>query len=518
MIFIRNLAITYYRSLRSLELRDLKDLNILVGPNNCGKTSILELIGRLDNLDVGGAYTYPCAECEKYSKNNNYPAMSFPFGNKDFYLKGDEAKSPRLSILFNEDAIEPIIGKLLLDRKRSRLRQTPPTCTKITDSIDLVYSNYRLMSEHLSPFIDEGIIDVLEKSIVYCPERRLDRYRDANLPDYLKGKQFTTSQRSLWVDFISRIVDAKIKDEKDMSVMIRMIEGERVDGSLEEQGSGVRSLACLAADILPSGSRIILIDEPELGLNPFVKQEFLKFLLEQSKDKQIFLATHDPTFVNPVIWRDRGVRVFLYSLVDDKFIALNLLESQEDPESFAGYMPHTTALKDVHIYVEGSSDVYIFQVFLLKHLRLNYENWPQILNKMGIYHMGGSCWSHLLYTVPKKPYRCMIVLDGDKRKEVLEVCSKYDRSDINSSKFKFCETTGEIKGTLSSDSHPVYCLKERCIEEYLEPKPNQEDPTYNKKVRGPNIADMMNAVPGEIEEIFEMLLGGMGSRVRVAMG
>jgi len=51
-----------------------------------------------------------------------------------------------------------------------------------------------------------------------------------------------------------------------------------------------------------------------------------------------------------------------------------------------------------------------------------------------------------------------------------------------------------------------------------EPKPNHEDPTYNKKVRGPNIAELMNAVPGEIEEIFEMLLEGMGPRVRVAMG
>jgi len=51
-------------------------------------------------------------------------------------------------------------------------------------------------------------------------------------------------------------------------------------------------------DILFSDDEIVLIDEPELGLNPLVKQESLKFLLAESKERQIFIATQDPTFVN----------------------------------------------------------------------------------------------------------------------------------------------------------------------------------------------------------------------------
>ena len=48
--------------------------------------------------------------------------------------------------------------------------------------------------------------------------------------------------------------------------------------------------------LLNIDDEIVLIDEPELGLNPLVKQESLKFLLAESKERQIFIATQD--FVN----------------------------------------------------------------------------------------------------------------------------------------------------------------------------------------------------------------------------
>ena len=76
-------------------------------------------------------------------------------------------------------------------------------------------------------------------------------------------------------------------------LMIRKVDGEDFETPISEQGSGVRSLACLVVDIPFSDNKIVLIDEPELGLNPLVKQEFLKFLLTESKERQIFIATQD---------------------------------------------------------------------------------------------------------------------------------------------------------------------------------------------------------------------------------
>ena len=39
---IRNLTLENYRSFESYQIRNLAQVNLLVGPNNCGKTSVLE--------------------------------------------------------------------------------------------------------------------------------------------------------------------------------------------------------------------------------------------------------------------------------------------------------------------------------------------------------------------------------------------------------------------------------------------------------------------------------------------
>ena len=52
---LNEFTIEAYRGLKNLELKDLKKVNIFVGPNNCGKTSILEsiILSRLlDNTDL----------------------------------------------------------------------------------------------------------------------------------------------------------------------------------------------------------------------------------------------------------------------------------------------------------------------------------------------------------------------------------------------------------------------------------------------------------------------------------
>jgi len=242
----------------------------------------------------------------------------------------------------------------------------------------------------------------------------------------------------------------------------------------------------------------LLVDEPELGLNPAGKHALLKFLLEQTKETQIFLATHDPTFVNPILWSRENVSIYLFSLINDDFVKVNLIESQEDPNTFAGYLPHTTSLKQMHIYVEGSLDVHIFQIFLEKYAKEKFHKWYQIVNKVGIYHLGGDFWSHLLYTIPKKPYSAIVILDGDKMQLADEALKKYNA--IEQDRFRMFDSPLEIKKSLEvkdqSETCPVYCLRQSEIEDYLDPKPTS-------KAEGPLTAQKMSDVPKEIKNIFE---------------
>lgn len=515
MIIFKNIELEKFRNMRHIELADLKDLNILIGPNNCGKTNFLDFISTMSGFGCGGSYGYLCKECQKFKESiQEIVGVYLSLDTKDFYLN-DPNRGMKVTFLLDEEQINRLVPGVL-EKQRKKLEFNPGRkinpCKSVKDEI--VIENEKagitLEGKHLSLFIHKDIIEEVKKSILYCPEERLQSYKEKDFVAYIRGKKLRGAQKRRWISFLQKIVDPRIDDERYEN-LIRKVNGKDFETEISKQGSGVRSLVCLAVDILFSDDkRVVLIDEPELGLNPFVKQEFLKFLLNESKEKQIFIATQDPTFVNPILWRNNNVSVYFYSVIDEEFYKIDLKQNQEDPNTFAGYLPHTISLKDIHIYVEGTSDVYIFQVLLEKYLKESFpENWFEVLNKVGIYHLCGDFWRHLLYTIPKHPYKCIVILDGDKRKVVKEVCKKHNESKVNTSRFVSCKDTKNLKNSFGGENHPIYCLKEICIEKYLFQEfdcTNIPD-NYSKKRDGPRKAGKLERIPEEIKEIFNVIFG-----------
>ena len=519
MIVLRDIEVENYRNIKNAKLTSLGDLNILIGPNNCGKTNILNFISLMKNLEMTWTTSSVlCQNCRKFAEeNSDIPRIYLPLASGDFYIaKSAENTKITLKIAFDEDWINSLAPGVL-KKQKERFDRDNICCQYVNDGFIMESNIYGgLFEKHLSIFIHGVIIEEIKRSVLYCPEMRLQNYKDKEIMDYITDKQLRGGQKRQLIDFLKRTVDPTI-DGETYGNLIRRVENQDFQTAITEQGSGVRSLICIAVDILFSDASIILIDEPELGLNPLVKQEFLKFLCEQSKTKQVFVATQDPTYINPALWKNENVAVYLYSTWHGTFVRVNPLESTEDPNTFAGYLPHAASLKDIHMYVEGSSDVYIFQIFLQRYLREKSKtNWWELFNRVGIYHLGGDFWKHLLYTVPRSPYTCIVILDGDKKKDAESICSKYETSRTLTSNFKSCQRPDEVRELLGKNRrietresiHPVYCLKESCIERYLKSTINCKNlpQDYNKKVDGPRIAEICG-IPEEIEQLFEIVLG-----------
>lgn len=506
MILLQALELRNYKAVKYAKLVGMRDLNILVGPNNCGKTSILSALNLVAQL--GTHHSYGCQPCQQLAHQAGIGAIGCSVPGSDRYMRGRKGEEDmEICFSFNEDEVDKLVPRTLA-KVRSVVGAAPPG-----HCIDELRMRWRTglscpMTEHISPFAHPDIIELLNRSILVCPEQRLQTYKEKAIQEYIRDKSLPGASLRRWEEFLRKLVDPRLTDHSYNLDLIRNIESSDFQTSLDEQGSGVRSLACLAVDLISGDNgRIVLIDEPELGLNPFAKQEFLKLLLEESKTKQIVLATHDPTLVNPTLWKSQDIAVFFYSPFKGEFVKVNLQESREVPETFAGYLPHTLSLRDTHMYVEGTSDVYILQVFLRKYCKQNYENWSEIVNKVGIFHLGGDFWPHLLYTVPKPPYRCLVVLDGDKKQNAQEVRQKYDQAVENVSGFELADDMQDLANTMTKhDKHPIYCLKQKCIEEYLEPKPDYEQPSYSKTIEGPRIAEEMEQVPDEIQGLIRALL------------
>jgi hypothetical protein len=532
VILIEEIELNKFRNLGRIILSNLKDLNILIGPNNCGKTNILRFVDRLASIYEGGIYDYLCPDCNKHKSGIGGTGIRLELNPDDYYLKAypkDDEIEVRL--VLNKDSVERLVPKILA-KQRKLLPEDG--CKDIKDDIVLKNRGNALYALHWSPLIHPDILEEI-KRILYCPEKRLQEYKGKSFLEFIREKKLTGPPMRRLIDFMSKVVDPRIHDYKNQD-LIRNLDGQNLIAPIDEQGSGVRSLVCLAADILTdNNSNLILVDEPELGLNPSAKQEFLKFLLDRTKDRQIFIATQDPAFVNPILWKTytQRVSVYLFSLQKEQFVRVDLCQSKEDPEAFAGYLPQTTSLRSVHLYVEGTSDVYIFQVLLRKFLdyielfnaragishldsgvvmvsNVQYDlgNRFEFENKVGIYHLCGDLWSHLLYTIPRRPYRCIVVLDGDKREEVPSIIKKHNESNTNSSKFVFAQSAKEVAEALESDQnyqHPAYCLEKNCIEDYL--SVNAQDPSYDKKVNGPQAAGALKELPKELFELFLAISG-----------
>jgi len=501
MIIFQELYVSGFRNIKEVKLENLKDLNIFIGPNNCGKTNLLELLNYFSKLSCGKALKPLCGECAKFYENSKTECFNVSISYDDFYLK-DIKRKVVIKFSFKEETINQLVPGILEKLKKELENAQCPEAGK--PEIYLESSNLGLYCKHLSYFLHSDLMEEFRNWILYCPGGRLQAYKGKDFAKYIREKRLSGAEMRKLIDFIARFVDPKICDYR-YEDLIRVIDDVELTVKITEQGSGVRSLICLVADILSARDfRILLIDEPELGLNPHAKHEFLKFLLELADEKQVFMVTQDPTYVNPVLWRDyeSKVSVYLFSLIDEKFVKIDLQQNKEDPETFAGYLPHTASLKKIHIYVEGSSDVYVYQILLRKFLKKHYpNNWFEIENKIGIFHLCGDFWKHLLYTIPKKPYHCVVILDGDKRELAKKIISKHNKSIVNTAKFKIAEEPADIGKILNA----VYCLQRDKIEDYL--FPSEPPPNYNKRYDAPKAAERLEEVPKEIEEVFKALLG-----------
>lgn len=501
MIVIKRIDVENYRVIDKATLKDLKDLNIIIGPNNCGKTSLLLAISKLSEMRQGGGQNYLCSDCEKVAREHDeVVGFSLPINERERFAG---IKKSKIAFQLNGEEVDKLFPTTIMNQKSVVDNPTYRVCDVAKANMDkliFVDSGSDLVGEHVSLFTHRDVLNWLKNTVLMIPEQRLVQYKAVDIRQYITEKNLPGEWLLNWRNQIKQLVDPKLIDYTHSLNLLRDFNGTDFESTFEEEGSGIRSVVCPIVDIIErEDAKIVTFDEPELGLNPASKHKLLEFLLQLSGKRQIFIATHDPTFVNPFFWTGHKVSVYLYSYFKQRFVKVNLEESKQDPATFAGYLPQTVSLKHIHVYVEGSSDVYIFQVFLRKYLTKLRKDWASIMNEIGIYHLGGDFWPHIFSTIPScPPYKVLVILDGDKRETVeKELKTNQELSRIG---FRFCATLGEVKnnfGTLK----PVYCLKKTEIDQYL----STRSKVFDKKVDGPAIAEKMVKVPDEIKEIFEIL-------------
>ena len=319
---IRNLKLEKYRGFDSYELTELSRVNLLVGKNNCGKTSILEAI----DLFVSGGHPSVLEQCAdrrgemdlRENADSRYdldrvPNVSHLFFGRVFkpgaglrLSSDDGCRSLFIDVVDVDDATE-----------NANLREVddmlPLFEEDMRDALALVIKRDGQPMNPFLPVTEDG-------SILAMPRSRRMRLKSPTATPVVQlisaDSLYPESMRSAWDEVLaagreSDVIDAmKILDDDlesihflTQSVFRRSSEragiliGFRTGGQrvpLGSCGDGMRRLLALALSLIRAANGFLLIDEIDTGLHWTAMEETWRLIVTaaQRSNVQVFATTH----------------------------------------------------------------------------------------------------------------------------------------------------------------------------------------------------------------------------------
>lgn len=363
MIFIKKISIQNYKCFDHEPIQfcvpdgtnEGSGLNILIGENGNGKTSILEAINYLtlnsfsaenklsindfrnhqNEIIISGDTTefkcnmsfpykdhfFECAGIEFKAKTRDRKSpgklLSSPFQlsnnfklKSSTYKKSDGSDSGKdIPYPYNEFSNSYIdndeINVFYFDKNRTRQITTgnyKTTFERICD--DLNWKFAKGLDDSNKEIIVQNICGEYFKNVIAIAQKSVGKKIASDLKDFFTNPEYE-NLRIEFLNLLHPFSNAFFATRKESSLQ---------QINVRDLGSGIEIILTLL--LLRSiaseskGSIIYLIDEPELHLHPKAQERLLELLIKESKDKQIFVSTHSPYIFKNCLSHNVGVLIF----------------------------------------------------------------------------------------------------------------------------------------------------------------------------------------------------------------
>lgn len=335
-LFLKNAILSGYKSIENVNVDLERGLNIIIGKNAAGKTNFLKFL-------------YKCLSLN-YDDLSNFSSELFFVNGQHIKIKA--SKSLNVNEILSSSALESntvlelfIGGKLIKDRKDS-ITTVFEKLQKHNIIFDSTFLCHGVPNDYL--IVDKPFSFRVEKNGTSNEITKL--FSDRQMPYFIKCVALDTFLRlynfsTVTIEEIKKSLNevfAKIESLKHIlskfspiqdirfseNYNIFIEEGKeiftvnnlyiefKIDGSwlpFSNLSDGTKRLFYIISEVAdietisvirPSSnrkyfdskliSRIILIEEPELGIHPHQFQKLMNFLKDQSQHKQILISTHSP--------------------------------------------------------------------------------------------------------------------------------------------------------------------------------------------------------------------------------
>jgi len=498
---IKSIYIENFKTLNKINISNFGDLNIFIGKNNAGKSAILDSINfeninfdptqiHFDQEEARIVISYETGKIEDFLPNFKKEILDKIEGSYSKVIYSDSIVHKLMhnkEILMLEFFIDTHVGKIYRKAIKETSRASEGNLTFIEkkfpikepvysskgDQIEvpkdeLPYSEYRsIIDANIPKNNREDLIaqvGIINGTLGQIKKEQISRIRigdnriipkDKNLineiKDYINRPQ-NRSKKEKMMKYLKSIESPlyDIFTPLDDEIQFTYEQHPEFGINLNRFGSGMVQLIEIMYRVLKIPDGIILIEEPETNLHPDGQKILFEFLKEESKNKQIFLTTHSPIFIN----KSKFENVYLVRKENYETIVEEIKENEgykilED----IGIKPSDILQSDFLVFVEGPSDKNILKQFM--------EIYDKSINKMNfiILPLGGQNIDHVNFDEIAKINREFIV--------ILDSHRKSEESDIDNKRL-------EIKAKCESLGKKCFILKKAQIENYLSKRAIEE--------------------------------------------
>jgi putative ATP-dependent endonuclease of the OLD family len=439
---IKKIKIENFKCFEKFELDLNPNVNILVGNNEAGKSTILEAIqlaltGLFNGKPVKNELTEYLFNTNAVRKYLESPSIELPHILIEIYFedsayplfegsgnseKTDKQSGVSLKIAF-DDKYSVEYNELL--KKPSELKTLPieyyeifwasfardsitsrsiPLKTAFIDSSNNRYQNGS------DVYISRIIRENLEHEDVVCISQAHRQMRDSFMSNSVIEK------------INEKIRTTTTLSKKEIKLSVELLSKNAWENSLMTYLDDIpfhfigKGEQCIVKTELALGHKkaqeanVILIEEPENHLSHTKLNGLISRLKESSKDKQIIVSTHSSFVANKL-----GLESLIL-LNDKKTLKLNDLQNETKKffEKIAGYDTLRLLLCKKAILVEGDSDELIIQkAYFIKNGKLPIENEVDVIST-------GISFLRFLEIAVKINKKVVVVTDNDSDVEALK--------------------------------------------------------------------------------------------------
>lgn len=312
-----------FRGLKDLYLPNLRKINVLLGDNNSGKTSLLEAIQIL----AEPSFRHIINICSSRSRSN----FIFSDLSRLMYAfpRDEEKMSMHLSCIYDRsDSLDVFlkgtfqptnVADILLKKEELHLlKGLLSNRTTINSFSGKLVKSYK---EHCtSDDIFISTVDLILRRSRLNPSSKITEivYLDSANFSGFDSQIFRVGQNEKYKEIcvqVLRIFDDTIEDIQlltdDLNSPIKCIKSSRVGTiPIDNYGDGVQKVVAMAGAIAKAHGGVLLIDEFETGIHAHNYNDIFNFLLKacMAYDIQLFVTTHSIEAIDELLKIDEALK------------------------------------------------------------------------------------------------------------------------------------------------------------------------------------------------------------------